>query len=100
MLAVRLNRENYEYDIQALLKSFYPEKPLRVITPASRDQEIREGEQEWSVWIEEPAVRMKLAGREVLWRHEEQEGAFKDCFKRFFYRSLVDITGRELPWGI
>ena len=99
MLAVRLNRENYEYDIQALLKSFYPEEPLRVITPASRDQEIHEGEQEWSVWIEEPAARMQLAGREAEWLHEEKEGAFKDCFKRFFYRSLVEITGRELPWG-
>lgn len=98
MLAVRLNRENYEYDIQALLKSFYPQEPLRVITPASRDQEIREGEQEWSVWIEEPVARMTLAGREVLWRHEEP-GAFKDCFKRFFYRSLAQITGKELPWG-
>jgi len=99
MLAVRLNRENYEYDIQALLKSFYPQETLRVITPASRDQELREGEREWSVRIEEPTVRMLLAGREVLWRHEEKEGAFKDCFKRFFYRSLAEITGRELPWG-
>ena len=99
MLAVRLNRENYEYDIQALLKSFYPEEPLRVITPASRDQEIHEGEREWSVRIEEPVARMQLAGREVQWLHEEKEGTFKDCFKRFFYRSLVEITGRELPWG-
>lgn len=99
MLAVRLNRENYEYDVQALLKSFYPEEPLRVITPESREQEIREGEREWSVWIEEPTARMQLAGRDIQWRHKEKEGAFKDCFKRFFYRSLVDITGRELPWG-
>ncbi|MDE6673677.1 MAG: coproporphyrinogen dehydrogenase HemZ [Acetatifactor sp.] len=99
MLAVRLNRENYEYDIQALLKSFYPEESLRVITPVSRDQEIREGEREWSVRIEEPTVRMQLAGREIEWLHEEKEGAFKDCFKRFFYQTLVEITGRELPWG-
>lgn len=99
MLAVRLNRENYEYDIQALLKSFYPEELLRVITPESREQEIREGEQEWSVQIEDPIVRMQLAGRDVEWRHEEKEGAFKDCFKRFFYDTLADITGRELPWG-
>lgn len=99
MLAVRLNRENYEYDIQALLKSFYPEEPLRIITPATREQEIREDEREWSVRVEEPTVRMRLTEREVEWRCEEEEGAFKDCFKRFFYRSLVEITGRELPWG-
>ncbi len=98
MLAVRLNRENFEYDIQALLKSFYPEEPLRIITPASREQEIREGEREWSVQVEEPTVRMWLAEREVEWRCEE-EGGFKDCFKRFFYRCLVESTGRELPWG-
>ncbi len=99
MLAVRLNQEHYEYDIQALLKSFYPGEPLRIITPVSRDQEIREGEQEWSLWIEEPAARMQLAGREIHWLHEEKEGAFKDCFKRFFYRLLAENTGRELPWG-
>lgn len=99
MLAVRLNRENYEYDIQALLKSFYPEEPLRVILPVSRDQEVHEGEREWSIRVEEPIVWMELAGREIEWRHDEKEGAFKDCFKRFFYRSLTEITGRELPWG-
>lgn len=99
MLAVRLNRENYEYDIQALLRSFFPEQPLRIITPASREQEIREGEQEWSIRIEEPAAYMLLAGREISWRYEEREGAFKDCFKRFFYRTLAELTGRELPWG-
>ncbi len=98
MLAVRLNRENFEYDIQTLLKSFYPEEPLRIITPASREQEIREGEREWSVQVEEPTVRMWLAERVVEWRCEE-EGGFKDCFKRFFYRCLVESTGRELPWG-
>ena len=98
MLAVRLNRENFEYDIQALLKSFYPEELLRIITPASREQEIREGEREWSVQVEEPTVRMWLAERVVEWRCEE-EGGFKDCFKRFFYRCLVESTGRELPWG-
>ncbi len=99
MLAVRLNKENYEYDIQALLRSFYPEETLRVITPASRDQEIHEGEEEWRILVEEPEVRLLMAGREILWRHEEAEGAFKDCFKRFFYRNLAELTGRELPWG-
>ncbi|MFG6357114.1 MAG: coproporphyrinogen dehydrogenase HemZ [Acetatifactor sp.] len=99
MLAVRLNRENYEYDIQALLRSFYPEQPLRIITPASREQEIREGEQEWSIRIEEPAAHMLLDGREITWRNEEEQGAFKDGFKRFFYRTLAELTGRELPWG-
>ena len=99
MLAVRLNKENYEDDIQALLRSFYPEETLRVITPASRDQEIHEGEEEWRILVEEPEVRLLMAGREILWRHEEAEGAFKDCFKRFFYRNLAELTGRELPWG-
>lgn len=99
MLAVRLNQENYEYDIQALLRSFYPEEPLRVITPQSRDQERREGEREWNIRIEEPMALMQFAGKEWQWRHDEREGAFKDCFKRYFYRTLAELTGRELPWG-
>lgn len=99
MLAVRLNQENYEYDIQALLRSFYPEEPLRVITPQSRDQERREVEREWGIRIEEPMAYLQFEGKEWQWRHDEREGAFKDCFKRYFYRTLAELTERELPWG-
>lgn len=30
---------------------------------------------------------------------QEPEAAYKNAFKRFLYRSLCDITGKELPWG-
>ena len=32
MLAVELNRANYEYDVHSLVKAFYPEEQVSVLT--------------------------------------------------------------------
>lgn len=39
MFAIEINKENYEYDIQALVKSFYPEEQIAVLLPESRPGE-------------------------------------------------------------
>lgn len=36
MLVVELNRENFEYDVQALVKAFFPEEQVEVLIPESR----------------------------------------------------------------
>ena len=38
MFAIEINKENYEYDIQALVKSFYPEEQIAVLLPESRPE--------------------------------------------------------------
>ena len=42
MFIVDLNRESFEYDVQALVKSFYPEEQVQVLTPATREDRRRE----------------------------------------------------------
>ena len=42
MLIVDLNRENYEYDVQALIKSFYPEEQVQILTPMTREETRRQ----------------------------------------------------------
>lgn len=37
MLVIELNRQNYEYDTQALVKAFFPEEQVEVLVPESRD---------------------------------------------------------------
>lgn len=41
MFIVYLNRENFEYDVQALVKAFYPEEQVQVLTPATREDTRR-----------------------------------------------------------
>ena len=46
MQIIESNKTQFEYDIQALLKSFYPEWEPRMLAPDSevRDRRILEGE--------------------------------------------------------
>ena len=36
MLVIELDRQNMEYDVQALVKAFFPEEQVEVLVPESR----------------------------------------------------------------
>lgn len=104
MLIVDLNRENYEYDVHALAKSFFPEEQVTVLTPESRQDRREE-------LSGKARIRINISGREAAlsidereYRLEVEEGAraqerLKEGFKRFLYQVLSRETGKELPWG-
>ena len=122
MFIVNLNKENFEYDVQALVKSFFPEEQVYVLTPETREDrrqeleprarlkiEIREdgaelvldGESYHFSWPEKrdvPAEWPVSAEWKVL-QQEILDRGFKDGFKRFLYNVLNQATGRTLPWG-
>lgn len=120
MQIIRSNKEQYEYDIQAMLKSFYPEWEPRMLAPGSevRDRRILEGEPVMELFFGETEVTLQIlnglhnselkdgeaqndAGNMYIWRPEETAGTpeYKNSFKRFFYRSMQEETGIVLPWG-
>lgn len=102
MLIVTMNEAKWEYDIHSLVKAFYPEQQVKVITPErqNRSEEGEEGQQA-------ERISISLAGeREVtitmpsgrLYRGElEADG--KNSFKRFLYTALSEELGKKLPWG-
>ena len=104
MLIVDLNRENYEYDVHALVKSFFPEEQVTVLTPESREDRREE-------LSRAARIRINVSGREAVlaidgreYRLEVEEGAraqerLKEGFKKFLYQVLSKETGKELPWG-
>ncbi len=126
MQIIRSNKTQFEYDIQALLKSFYPEWEPRMLAPDSevRDIRILKGEPVMSLFFGEEKVTLEIfygpsgAGETdslhksepqegkrdshvYTWRPQEQAGtpAYKNAFKRFFYLSMQEETGITLPWG-
>lgn len=128
MQILKSNKAQYEYDIHALVKAFYPAWELKVLTPESvvKDRKIWEiepvmelefGEQEVNFVIHRSLHNTEMkrdefsAGNNQLqpgkdshrytWKHTDQVDAseYKDAFKRFLYTSLREETGHSLPWG-
>lgn len=124
MITIELNRANYEYDVNSLMRAFHPGETVVVLTPESTpqrrrqtesEQEIRqkEGERLLSAHVElrETGARVRMGEREYDWSygsgepgrdHEDlgwDEPSYKHEFKRFLYRSLRDYTQKSLPWG-
>ena len=122
MFIVDLNRENFEYDVQALVKSFYSEEQVTVLTPETRADrrqdmatqarlkiDIREdgaelildGHSYRFTWPEEREVPTEWPVSEEwkILQQEIQSRGFKDGFKRFLYNVLNQTTGKHLPWG-
>ncbi len=106
MQIIKSNKTQFEYDIQALLKSFYPEWEPRMLAPDSqiRDRRILEGEPVMELIFGEDEVTLEMLNglhNIHVWKPEEEEGtaAYKNAFKRFFYVCLCKETETTLPWG-
>ncbi|WP_321002087.1 coproporphyrinogen dehydrogenase HemZ [Eisenbergiella porci] len=101
MLAVRLNKPQFEYDIHSIVKAFYPAETVRVFEEGTKDFESDGDNPSIAIWFEERAIRVNLSGTEheaVLSRPEERP-VVKNELKQLLYRVLSAHTGKELPWG-
>ena len=109
MFVITLNKTIYEYDIHSIVKAFYPEKNIKVITPDTdpakaadllSEQDALQG----SIAFLDMCVNLKLEEKEYNWEWKEEcteafSHEFKDAFKGFLYKSLCAHTGKELLWG-
>lgn len=106
MIKVEINKAQFEYDIHSLVKAFYPDKTVKVLTP---DTVIRkntsgtnameaESEEKMQITFTDTAVDFILGERKFTW-DGQTEGKYKDAFKAFLYTSLCEHTGKKLPWG-
>ncbi len=109
MFVITLNKTIYEYDIHSIVKAFYPERNIKVITPdtdsAKADDFLQEEDiLQGSILFLDTCVKLKLEENEFRWNWAEEAleaftPCFKDAFKGFLYKSLCAHTGKELPWG-
>ena len=104
MIQVKINKAGWEYDIHSLVKAFYPEETVKVLTPESVEKKpAEEPLPTFSITVEEKQITMKPEDG-TLWTLntadiERTAPAFKNEFKKFLYRSLSAYTGKKLPWG-
>lgn len=116
MLIVQSNKAQYEYDIHSLVKAFYPEQEVKVLTPESviKDRKIKELPADIMLEFSDDVVTLKFIQQSAVdnvkelngERHtytrqitEEDISDYKNVFKRFLYTSLREETDISLPWG-
>ncbi len=106
MLVVEINRANYEYDVNSIVKAFFPAETVRVLTPETGQakRELLEGEVELHIQLSEEGAVIKWHDQPfpITWRYDpkaEEGDTYKNGFKRFLYKSLEQRTGKQLPWG-
>ena len=117
-LIIKADTPGLQYDINGILKSFYPEIEVRVLTmddnwevaEAVHDEEmlkeptcmdVKLEEQKLVVYFLPDVINDKTSGealREFVYEVDEELGN-KNTFKRFFYDAMCELTGRYLPWG-
>lgn len=100
MFAIEINQEKYEYDIQALVKAFYPEEQVGVLLPESRADKRRELEEKVRIRlnVQDDGAELTVDSGTYYWTKPETVD-FKGSFKRFLYDVLCKDTGKSLPWG-
>ena len=103
MKVVKLSHPNYEYDVHSLVKAFYAEDQVTVITPETKPEKLAELEPQVSLEIElaETGAKIRVGEEDFLWDAETENLAdgYKNGLKRFLYRTLSKVTGQKLPWG-
>ena len=112
MFIIKLNLTKYEYDIHSIVKAFYPDKTIKVITPETDEVKAEEllkveGTLRGSIEFEESKVKFLIEEQEYIWEWGKEMAAdeeafsheYKDALKGFLYKSLCSHTGKELPWG-
>jgi len=116
MFVVKLNNARYEYDVHSIVKAFYPEETVKVLTPETLPEKRAELEKEIRIEIVLKAEGAEVAfGKEAVnsqgdvceqkdftWDYTGEVAdakEYKDAFKRFFYTALSEVNGKTLPWG-
>ena len=105
MIAVQLNKRDFEYDIHSLIRAFYPGMDVPVYQDGETEPEGYE--KKLRVIYEEDSVEMTLLdGSGSVLEHDKRPVAYyedrkatKNLLKSMLYEMLRSHTGRSLPWG-
>ena len=104
MIAVQLNKRDFEYDIHSLIRAFYPGMEVSVYC-----QGEEEPEWDWKIEVSYLDREIRAAflqgdgqefmGRSAAIQENTDRAEKKNVLKRLLYEMLSGYTGQELPWG-
>lgn len=74
MFVVELNRANYEYDVHSIVKAFWAEEQVSVLTPDSKEEKRAElaGQVALRVELAEDGARVIVGDKQYEWNRQEE----------------------------
>lgn len=118
MLLVTIDTERLDYDVHSLIKAFYPEETVKVLSPGT---DIKKTEDMCNHPFMEIVLKEERQSVRIYKKDCEAAGEFtrefslcpggvpkesgrlkkeeKNRFKKELYKILREYTGKELPWG-
>ena len=105
MIAVQLNKRDFEYDIHSLIRAFYPGMDVPVYQEEEPHPEgwekklVVDYQPDKITLVFQNSDGQILAKREQLVDYEADRKATKNVLKSMMYELLRDYTGQDLPWG-
>ena len=101
MIRIYTNRENYQYDLHALFKAFYPEQEVRVYGEHMASDGESDGSRAVIYFYDRQVEAVFDIDREKQYTniYKNDTHVTKDILKLSVYEDLCDYTGRTLPWG-
>ena len=75
MFAVELNRANYEYDVNAIVKAFYPQEQVMVLTPECGEakREKLKGDIRIRAVLDGDGACVTVDGQEYTWNRRQED---------------------------
>ncbi len=104
MIVVELNEANFEYDIYSLLKAFYPQEEIKIVTDFFGESEEEQISFRLVIHYAGNNITMQLIedGRteeyEVAASYEDRKDT-KNRLKRMIYDAFCVRKNATLPWG-
>lgn len=107
MIQIRLNEDNFQYDIYSLTKAFFPEEEIETIIDAKEQQKAEKSTRVLKIsYVSQqviiayvPAIDTEnFAQRVFAWESQERKQQ-KNQLKAALYDLLCQISGKTLPWG-
>ena len=111
MIKIYTNKENYQYDLHSLVKAFFPEHEVKVISGIT---DVEDGKLDYAQVIfyeDKIEVALSVDGEVKTYTNQlaiqvgqvldTQTGVHydKNAYKLALYEDLCDYTGKTLPWG-
>ena len=105
MIAVQLNKRDFEYDIHSLIRAFYPGMDVPVYQEEEPHPEgwekklVVDYQPDKITLVFQNSDGQILAKREQQVEYEADRKATKNVLKSMLYELFRDYTGQDLPWG-
>lgn len=106
-ISLSFNRRDFEYDVYSLIRAFEP--GCQIVTWYEGEQEPEQADETWDRYqVHYKPDRITFAvrrGQETVCErqapveYEKDRAHTKNVLKQLVYRTLSEMTGKQLPWG-